>query len=113
MATSGKSPAIMDIDRSGEAIGGIGLHVQEDIFTQNVEIGHWLAEPFWGKSIMPYFIILMLDYGWQHFTIDRIFARPFGSNFALQRVLEKLGFILEARFEGTLFKNERYEDALI
>ena len=33
------------------------------------------------------------------FDIDRIFARPFGSNLASQRVLEKCGFMLEARIE--------------
>ena len=34
-----------------EAIGGIGLHMQHDVFRHSAEIGYWLAEPFWGKGI--------------------------------------------------------------
>ena len=45
--------------------------------------------------------------------IDRIFARPYGSNAASQRVLKKAGFTLEARLVGTFFKNGRVEDELI
>lgn len=54
-----------------------------------------------------------MDYGFTHLDINRIFARPFGSNFASQRVLEKAGFTLEARFEKTLIKNGIYEDEMI
>jgi RimJ/RimL family protein N-acetyltransferase len=45
--------------------------------------------------------------------IHRIFARPYGSNAASQRVLEKAGFVLEARMQGTFLKNGRVEDELI
>ena len=34
----------------------------------------------------------MVDHGFMNFDITRIFARPFGTNGALQRVLEKTGF---------------------
>ena len=39
--------------------------------------------------------------------------RPFGSNTASQRVLEKAGFILEARLTGTFIKHGKIEDELI
>jgi RimJ/RimL family protein N-acetyltransferase len=55
----------------------------------------------------------MIEYGFKTFDIDRIFARPFGSNFASQKVLEKAGFKLEARLSKTLFKNGEYQDELI
>ena len=55
----------------------------------------------------------MVDYGFQHWDINRIFARPFGTNIASQRVLEKAGFVLEARLEKTIFKNGEYLDELI
>ena len=40
----------------------------------------------------------------------RIFARPFGTNIASQKVLEKTGFVLEAKFEKTFYKNGEYLD---
>jgi RimJ/RimL family protein N-acetyltransferase len=42
--------------------------------------------------------------GSQNFDINRIFARPFGTNIASQKVLEKTGFVLEANFEKTFYK---------
>jgi len=40
-----------------------------------------------------------------NFEITRIFATPFGNNFASQRVLEKAGFTLEGIFENVYVKN--------
>lgn len=104
---------IFAINFQGEAIGAIGVFPQQDIFFHNAEIGYWLAEPFWGKGIMPKAIALMLDYTFTTWEITRVYARPFGSNIASQRVLEKSGFRLEGRFEGTISKNGRIEDELV
>jgi len=76
-------------------------------------LGYWLAESYWGKGIITQAIRAIVDYGFETFEIDRIFARPFGSNIASQKVLEKVGFILEARLIKTIWKNGRYEDELI
>lgn len=113
LASNRNPPTILAIDHREQAIGGIGLHPQEDIFFLNAELGYWLAEPYWGKGIATHSVKLMVEYAWQNFKIERIFARPFGSNTASQRVLEKAGFKLEARFENTLFKNGVYEDELV
>lgn len=111
---NGLKPAqVFAIDLDGEAIGAIGLHPQTDIFLKNAELGYWLAEKYWGKGFVSVAIKKIVEYGFSNFEIDRIFARPFGSNKASQRVLEKTGFILEARLEKIIFKNNRYEDELI
>ncbi|MGB0863386.1 MAG: GNAT family N-acetyltransferase [Saprospiraceae bacterium] len=111
---SGQQPAqIMAIAIDGVASGGVGIHPQTDIFHKNAELGYWLAEPFWGKGIMTKAIKEMVDYTFKNFEINRIFARPFGSNIGSQRVLEKVGFELEARLSQTIFKNNSYEDELI
>ena len=70
-------------------------------------MGYWLAEPFWGKGIITEAIKQMIDYGFKNFDINRIFARPFGTNIASQKVLEKTGFKLEAKFEKTFYKKWR------
>ena len=39
------------ITTSSEAIGGIGLRPQVNIYRRSAELGYWLGEPFWGKGI--------------------------------------------------------------
>jgi ribosomal-protein-alanine N-acetyltransferase len=104
---------VFAIEIDGEAVGSIGIFPQTDIHFKNAEMGYWLAEPFWGKGIVTEAIKRTLKYGFETFDINRIYARPFASNKGSQRVLEKAGFQLEARFEKTLFKNDVYEDELV
>ncbi|MFL5765692.1 MAG: GNAT family N-acetyltransferase [Bacteroidia bacterium] len=113
MATRNSPVNVFCIDINGEACGGIGLHAQQDVHRKNMEMGYWLAEPFWGKGIITNAISQTVDYGFKTFDIARIFARPYGSNLASQRVLEKAGFTLDARLEKTLFKNGVFEDEVI
>lgn len=113
MATSDDPIHIFAIDINGEAAGGIGLHPQPDIFIKNAELGYWLGEPFWGQKIISNAIKQIVDFGFSTYDIDRIFARPFGTNIVSQKVLEKNNFKLEGRFEKVLFKNGTYLDELV
>jgi ribosomal-protein-alanine N-acetyltransferase len=101
---------IFAIDVAGQAVGSIALHPQSDIHRKNAELGFWLAQPFWGQGIITQAVCQVVAYGFQAFDITRIFARPFGTNRASQRVLEKAGFALEAQFTQTLFKNGEFLD---
>lgn len=112
-ANSTYPTSLLAISVDGIAVGGIGLHRQNDISIMNAELGYWLGEPYWGKGIMTEAVRRMVEYGFIHFDFNRIFARPFGSNFASQKVLEKAGFVLEARFYGTFFKDGIFEDELV
>ncbi|MBA2612620.1 MAG: GNAT family N-acetyltransferase [Bacteroidetes bacterium] len=112
-ATTSTSSCVFAIDVNEKAVGGIGLHLQDDIHCRNAELGYWLGEAFWGKGIITKAITQMVDHGFKSFEIDRIFARPFGINLASQKVLEKAGFKLEARFEKVLFKNGEYLDEMV
>src|SRR5688572_7881937 len=44
-------PVNFAIELEGEAIGGVGLHRQQDVHSGTAEIGYWVAEPFWGRGI--------------------------------------------------------------
>lgn len=112
-AAGNNPPNILAIEVKGQAAGGIGLHLQSDIHRKNAELGYWLAEPYWGQGIITRAIQQMVDYGFQNWAINRIFARPFGTNLGSQKALEKAGFLLEARLKQTIFKNGEYLDELI
>ncbi len=103
----------MAIALDGQAIGAIGLHSQQDVQRKNMELGYWLAQPFWGKGIMTRAVTQMTDYGFRSFDITRIYARAYGPNIGSQQVLKKAGFVLEAHFKGTIFKNGEFLDELI
>ncbi len=113
MATEQSPPTILAIEINGRASGGIGLHIQTDIHIKNAELGYWLAEPYWGKGIMTKAVKHMVNYGFKNLNITRIFARPFGTNIASQKVLKNAGFVLEGKFKGTIYKNGEYLDELI
>jgi RimJ/RimL family protein N-acetyltransferase len=112
-ANSNNPINIFAIEVNGEAAGGIGIHPQDDIHRKNAELGYWLAEPFWAQSIISRAIPQMVKFAFDTFAITRVFARPFGTNLASQRVLEKSGFVLEGRFENVLFKNGEFLDELV
>lgn len=112
-AITTKPTQIFAIEINNEAAGSIGVYPQTDIHCRNAEMGYWLAEQYWGQGIMKDAIRQMVEYCFSNLDITRIFARPFGTNIASQRVLEKAGFKLEAKFEKTIFKNGEYLDELI
>lgn len=113
MANSYSPRHIRAIEIEGEAAGGIGIHPQQDIYKKNAELGYWLAERYWGKGIIVKAINEIVQYGFDNFDLNRIFARPFGNNTRSQKALEKAGFVQEARLSKTIFKNGEYLDELI
>lgn len=104
---------VLAITLNNELIGAIGVHPQADVYRMNAEMGYWVAEEHWGKGYATEAIKKMLVYGFDNFEFTRIFARPYGHNIASQKILEKNGFILEAKLEKTFYKNGLFEDELI
>jgi len=112
-AMSGQPCHIFAIEFEGQLCGGIGVHSQSDVHRKNMELGYWLGEQFWGNGIAVKAIELIVQYAFATFDISRIFARPYGHNIASQKVLIRSGFIQEAHFHATIFKDGQYEDELI
>ena len=104
---------VFAIEVDGVASGSIGIFPQTDIRKKNAELGYWLAEPLWGKGIIPKAITEIVTYGFKTFDINRIFAIPYHINIGSQKALEKAGFALEGRLEKTIIKNGEYLDELI
>lgn len=113
MAISFNPSRIKVILVDGSFAGAIGVHPQDDIFCKNAELGYWLAQDYWSRGIMTSAVKIMLPYIFDNFEINRVFARPFSTNLASQKVLENCGFILEARLKGTILKDGEVLDELI
>jgi RimJ/RimL family protein N-acetyltransferase len=93
------------ISNINEAIGGIGLRFGEDVNRYTAEIGYWLAEPFWNKGIMTKVVSRFVDFAFDKFELNRIFAGPYISNPASACVLEKTGFVLEGTLRASAYKD--------
>jgi ribosomal-protein-alanine N-acetyltransferase len=104
---------IFAIEVDGIACGSIGIFPQADVHRKNAEMGYWLAEEYWGRGIITEAIKRTIEYGFNNFDINRIFARPYSTNLASQRVLEKAGMKREARLEKSIYKNGQYMDEYI
>lgn len=112
-AVSQHPQQIFAIEVNVRAAGAIGIHPQKDIYQKNAELGYWLAEEYWGKGLMSSALPQVISYAFDHFDIDRIFARPFSNNPGSQKVIMNCGFALEARIERSLIKNDERLDELI
>jgi ribosomal-protein-alanine N-acetyltransferase len=88
----------------GAASGGIGFAMQSDVERVSAEIGYWLGEAFWGRGIMTEALIAITHYALERYDLTRLFAVPFAYNISSCRVLEKAGYVLEAKLHRSAIK---------
>jgi [ribosomal protein S5]-alanine N-acetyltransferase len=111
---SNRGPATnFAIELQGEAIGGIGCRLLDDVNCKTAEIGYWLGEPFWGRGIATAALKQTTEYAFQTFSLERLQASVFEWNPASARVLEKAGYIFEGRLRRSIFKDGRLADSLL
>ena len=96
----------------GAAVGGLGFLLQSDVDRVSAEVGYWLGEPFWGRGITTEALVALTRYAIETHGLTRVFALPFAQNAASCRVLEKAGYILEARLRRSAIKDGVVVDQL-
>lgn len=101
------------IEVDGRFAGNIGVLICNDILRMNAELGYWIGDQYKCRGIMTEAIKEIVQMVFDNFEVTRIYATPFGNNFASQRVLEKAGFKLEAIFEKIYIKNGNLNDELV
>lgn len=69
MATKDNPIHIFAIDVDGKSLGGIGIHLQQDIMKKNAELGYWLGEANSGKGIASGAIKQMVDFAFTTYDI--------------------------------------------
>jgi RimJ/RimL family protein N-acetyltransferase len=106
-------PTQCAVEVGGEAVGGIGVTLQEDVHRRSAEIGYWLGEPFWGRGIMSEAVPAFTAYSFETFNLCRIYATVFEWNPSSARILEKAGYTLEGRLRRSVTKDGRTIDQFL
>lgn len=82
-------------NETDELIGGTGLEGFRGNQPHRVEIGYWLAKPFWGRGIMTAVVKAVCRHAFEKLDLVKITAHVSSFNTASARVLEKNGFVQE------------------
>jgi RimJ/RimL family protein N-acetyltransferase len=96
----------------GEAVGGIGFVLRPDVERVSAEIGYWIGEPFWGRGIATDALVGITKHAIAAHGLTRVYALPFAFNTASCRVLEKAGYVLEARLRRSSIKDGQITDQM-
>ncbi|RFZ92529.1 N-acetyltransferase [Mucilaginibacter conchicola] len=92
------------IEVNGEAIGGIGLEIRQDVYRYSPLIGYWLSEQHWGKGITAEAVKLLTDYAFTKLEAICVQAFVFSENPRSMRVLEKAGYIKQGIIQQSVIK---------
>lgn len=101
------------IEVNGEAVGGIGVFLQQDVERYSAEIGYWLGEAHWNRGIATAAVRQFTDYAFDRYNLCRLYANVFETNPGSCRVLERSGYRLEGRLHQSAVKDGRVLDGLL
>jgi len=113
LATAPGPRLFLAIEVDGEACGGIGIRLLDDVHRRSAEIGYWLSESCWGRGITTDAVRAIVPVAFGTFDIIRLQAGIFSGNRASMRVLEKCGFIREAVHSNAITKNGVTMDEIV
>ncbi|KAL4779944.1 acyl-CoA N-acyltransferase [Aspergillus varians] len=95
-------------------VGAIGLKPRTDVQHRSMEIGYWLGETHWGKGIATEAVVAFSQWAFEKFEhVVRLEAEVFEGNEGSKRVLEKAGYVCEARKKWAVEKEGVLLDAFI
>ena len=101
------------IEVDGEAAGGVGFEIGQDVHRRSAEIGYWLGRAVWGRGIATEALRAVTAWAFAHHDLVRLQACVFEWNPASERVLEKAGYVREATLKQAVSKDDATIDMLI
>jgi ribosomal-protein-alanine N-acetyltransferase len=112
LATGMKPETCFAIEVDGQAVGGIGYVLHDDVDRVSAEIGYWLGETYWNRGITTEALGAVTALAIERHGLTRVYGVPFEYNLASCRVLEKCGYVLEGRLRRSAIKDGRVVDQL-
>jgi len=96
-----------------EAVGGIGIDPQPDVFRRSVEIGYRHGEEYWGRGIMSEAVPAVTGYASRQLHVCRVFAAVFDPNPGSVRVLDRAGYVFEGRHRRSVSRHGETRDQFL
>ena len=97
------------LKENGRYIGNCGL-VALSQQHHHAEVGYFIDVSEWGKGYATEACKKIIDYGFGHHQLNRIYSRCMVRNHASRRVMEKAGMVWEGRHKQQFLKGDVYED---
>lgn len=111
-ATQNYLPFVVLDGETGHPVGQIHAG-RIDYDNQNCMIGFEIHPRYQGRGYGTDAVETLLDYLFFDMELHRVGAEVYEYNIASQKVLKKLGFVLEGRLTQWLYRNQKYWDKLL
>jgi RimJ/RimL family protein N-acetyltransferase len=95
-----------------QLIGSCGIRKKQS-GSHQAELGYEIAPLYWGQGYATEAAQKMLNFGFEHLNLHRVWASCLVENKASARVLEKLGMQQEGRIRQNRWMKNRYWDTFI
>lgn len=100
------------LDEAQALIGSCGLHITNERYKQ-AYIGYALNRRFWGRGCGTEAANALLDFGFRHLKLHRIYAYVEPDNVASRRVLENIKMKLEGQLrENSMIRGNWHDDCI-
>jgi RimJ/RimL family protein N-acetyltransferase len=96
---------------NGLLIGNCGIRM-EAADAIEADTGYELDPKYWNNGYATEATHAIVDFGFRHFGVHRVWAACVSDNVASAHVLEKLGMKLEGRFRENKYFKDRWWDSL-
>ena len=109
MYTEGGQQLITFIFYDNLLVGSIGF-IKLDKVNHKAELGYWVREEMQGKGLITRSCSKLLDYGFQHLGLNRIFIRVPANNEKSMAIPERLKFRREGLLREDMKVSGRFHD---
>lgn len=96
------------LQENNQLIGGIDLGIDKRF--NKAELGYWIDQDYSGKGYATESAKAVINFGFQHLKLKRIFATHFDFNKASGKVMENAGMIKEALLQCHTRKRNVYQN---
>jgi putative acetyltransferase len=97
MFVEGEEVWAIEYKENHKVIGSIGLHKDQLRSTEDVKmLGYVLSEEYWGKNYAFEAVGAVIDYSFNELSLGRLFATIDKNNQRSRKLIERLGFTLDA-----------------
>ncbi len=93
---------------TGALTGALGLHIVRE--HDRGEIGYWIGLPYWNRGYATEAVGAVIQFGFEHMMLHRIWAGHFTRNIASGRVMQKNGMKHEGCWRGWTKKWNEFLD---